>query len=63
MLPAFEMDTTRKDSTPEDKAELITLLDSGVIRPFYYEICWKCQKHTDYEKWRRLVVGRHIFVS
>lgn len=23
------------------------------VRPFYFEMCWKCQKHTDYETWQR----------
>ena len=56
MLPAFEMKSTKASEMPKDKTRLIELLDDGAVRPFYYEICFKCQKPTDYERWRRLVL-------
>lgn len=36
---------------PLSKAELISGIEKRNIRPFYIELCWKCQKYTDYEAW------------
>ena len=36
---------------PQNKAELIVGIEQRLIRPFYIELCWKCQKWTDYEAW------------
>ncbi|CAB3996446.1 Hypothetical predicted protein [Paramuricea clavata] len=54
VLPAFEINSKKTDDMPKDKSQLISLLDNGAVRPFYYDICWKCQRPTDYEKWRSL---------
>ena len=60
VLPAFEMSPTKASEMPKDKTRLIEQLDDGTVRPFYYSICFKCQKPTDYEKWRRLVFGKTV---
>lgn len=51
VVPAFEA----KDDIeiPKDKAALLQLIDTMQVRPFYFELCWKCQKHTDYDAWQR----------
>ncbi|XP_067138083.1 beta-1,4-glucuronyltransferase 1-like [Centruroides vittatus] len=51
VVPAFEV---KEDSEiPQDKTNLLQLLELMEARPFYFELCWKCQKHTDYEAWQR----------
>eukprot|EP00118_Oscarella_pearsei_P023234 m.274967 g.274967 ORF g.274967 m.274967 type:complete len:264 (+) comp40592_c0_seq21:995-1786(+) len=52
VLPAFElMDGV---DVPEDKSQLLHLFGLQKVRPFYAELCWKCQKHTDYDQWLNL---------
>ncbi|KAH9406088.1 Beta-1,4-glucuronyltransferase 1 [Tyrophagus putrescentiae] len=43
--------STTTTTTTENKAELIVGIEQRLIRPFYIELCWKCQKWTDYEAW------------
>jgi N-acetyllactosaminide beta-1,3-N-acetylglucosaminyltransferase len=52
VVPVFELQ--RGVELPQDKASLSQLWDQGQVRPFYYELCWKCQKHTDYMVWKNL---------
>ena len=40
VVPAFE---TKNGETPSTKAELLPLLDSYQARPYYFDLCWKCQ--------------------
>lgn len=48
----FEADKDNPASYyPRNKAELIVGIEQRLIRPFYIELCWKCQKWTDYEAW------------
>ena len=54
VLPAFEINAKQVDKMPKDKSQLIGLLDNGAVRPFYSDVCWKCQRPTNYEKWRSL---------
>ncbi|CAH1792298.1 unnamed protein product [Owenia fusiformis] len=49
VVPAFE--TRNKISIPSNKDELLLQWKKSEIRPFYYELCWKCQKQLDYEAW------------
>ncbi|XP_046382479.1 beta-1,4-glucuronyltransferase 1-like [Ischnura elegans] len=51
VLPAFE--ANEGAPIPGDKAELLALSDTFRLRPFYFELCWKCQVHTDYETWQK----------
>ncbi|XP_028399595.1 beta-1,4-glucuronyltransferase 1-like [Dendronephthya gigantea] len=55
VLPAFEVRSKGADYMPKDKRELVNLLDEGKVRPFYYDICRKCQRPTDYERWQSFV--------
>ncbi|XP_067012074.2 beta-1,4-glucuronyltransferase 1 isoform X2 [Anabrus simplex] len=41
VVPAFEVRETVP--VPRHKAELLQLADQGHLRPFYIELCWKCQ--------------------
>ncbi|XP_064484233.1 beta-1,4-glucuronyltransferase 1-like [Ornithodoros turicata] len=51
VAPAFEVRSGVP--VPRDKVGLLKRLESMEARPFYLELCWKCQKHTDYEAWQR----------
>lgn len=51
VVPAFEV---KEDAAiPRNKASLLQQVEAMEARPFYFELCWKCQKHTDYEAWQR----------
>nr|KAG5694589.1 hypothetical protein BaRGS_015002 [Batillaria attramentaria] len=52
VVPAFEI----KEGTrvPGIKAELVKDWSLWTVRPFYSELCAKCQRPTDYEQWRDL---------
>ncbi len=52
VVPAFELQSGL--SVPEDKKTLLDLWKRREVRPFYYEMCWRCQKPTDFEGWRNL---------
>ncbi|XP_055329693.1 beta-1,4-glucuronyltransferase 1-like [Paramacrobiotus metropolitanus] len=49
VLPAFEL--RRPDTTPAHKPQLLTQMHQLQARPFYFEMCWKCQQPTDYRRW------------
>jgi N-acetyllactosaminide beta-1,3-N-acetylglucosaminyltransferase len=51
VVPAFESKSSRK---VYDKQSLISEWDLQNVRPFYQNVCWKCQKVTDYDRWRGL---------
>lgn len=60
VVPTFEIDLKQSGSLdekdrlklfPSDKHELIEQIQNKTVRPFYMELCWKCQKYTDYEAW------------
>lgn len=46
VVPAFE-----SSIIPKSKVDLIRAVETGKARPFYYQLCWKCHSHTDYETW------------
>ncbi|KAK7066106.1 Beta-1,4-glucuronyltransferase 1 [Halocaridina rubra] len=51
VLPAYEI---KEDSEiPKTKLELLKMRDKGTARPFYQELCLKCQKYTDYPTWEK----------
>ncbi|XP_061816530.2 beta-1,4-glucuronyltransferase 1 [Nerophis lumbriciformis] len=49
VLPAFEIRHARK--IPATKAELVQLYQVGEVRPFYEELCTRCQAPTNYSRW------------
>ncbi|XP_051567851.1 beta-1,4-glucuronyltransferase 1 isoform X1 [Myxocyprinus asiaticus] len=52
VLPAFEIRHTRK--MPASKSELVQLYQVGEVRPFYDELCPRCQAPTNYSQWVNL---------
>lgn len=51
VVASFEVRTGT--DMPHTKDDLIRMWDAGSVRPFYYELCWKCQNPLKYEEWRR----------
>lgn len=51
VIPAFEAQSSHKVL---DKLSLVKEWDLKNVRPFYNNVCRKCQAMTDYDKWRRL---------
>lgn len=60
VVPAFE--AKEEVAVPASKTELLELIDGMKARPFYFELCWKCQKHTDYDAWQREPITPHLKV-
>lgn len=54
VLPAFEIRHVRK--LPATKSELVQLYQVGEVRPFYEELCARCQAPTNYSQW----VNSHV---
>ena len=50
VVPAYEVNV---EKIPIDKANLLRMIQMNEARPFYAELCWKCQKYTDYDLWQR----------
>ena len=55
VVPAFEIQP--HIPLPQHKEQLLLLWKQNKLRPFYYELCWKCQRPTDYDAWRGLAIG------
>ncbi|XP_055487831.1 beta-1,4-glucuronyltransferase 1 [Leucoraja erinacea] len=55
VLPAFEIRRSRR--LPSAKAELQRLYQVGEVRPFYGELCPRCQAPTNYSRWINLGPG------
>jgi len=54
VVPVFEMKLGSE--MPVNRAALLQMWNCGIIRPFYRNICWKCQRYTDYDKWHNLTL-------
>jgi len=54
VVPVFEVQLELE--IPKDRSALLRMWDHGIVRPFYRTMCWKCQRYTDYERWRNLTL-------
>ena len=58
VVPAYEIRKSyfkrNTASFPVDKRELLQLLDAGIVRPFYVEICEHCQGRTKHAEWEKI---------
>ncbi|XP_058016193.1 beta-1,4-glucuronyltransferase 1 [Ahaetulla prasina] len=61
VVPAFEIRHTRR--IPASKAELVQLYQVGEIRPFYEELCPRCQAPTNFSHWLNLPAGGSLRVA
>uniref|UniRef100_A0A8D0E4Y3 Beta-1,4-glucuronyltransferase 1 n=1 Tax=Salvator merianae TaxID=96440 RepID=A0A8D0E4Y3_SALMN len=61
VAPAFEIRHARR--IPGTKAELLQLYQVGEIRPFYEELCPRCQAPTNYSRWLNLPAGSPLHVA
>jgi len=58
VVPAYELSLQDEDvsgsfaNVPRNKEQLLDLKrEFGSVRPFYSQVCWKCQKYTEYDRW------------
>jgi len=51
LLGAHDSPLSSRRGLPENKVQLLQAVAESQARPFYSEVCWKCQKYTDYERW------------
>lgn len=55
VLPAYEVPEQLTDSLiPGTKRQLLDMIERLDARPFYMELCWKCQKVTGYAEWEHM---------
>jgi len=54
VVPVFELHL--RSEMPADRDALLQKWNNGMIQPFYREVCWKCQRYTDYDLWRNLTL-------
>lgn len=47
---------------PTNISILLPLIKKKLVRPFYFELCYKCQKSTDYEQWQTVAYESHLNV-
>lgn len=62
VIPVFEMQSSIL-RPPAAKKDLLADWDKGLIRPFYWEVCQKCQWPTDYKRWRELESDGHLSIG
>lgn len=55
VVPTFELQADTP--VPRTKADLLDLWLKGLVRPFYWDVCQKCQRPTNYDRWRALGKG------
>lgn len=61
VVPIYEMSYGMiENGIPNDKISLIQKLNKNEVRPFYVNVCWKCQKHTDYKSWEKIPMGESV---
>lgn len=56
VVPAYEIKDDVK--IPKTKQELLKMKENGLARPFYQELCLKCQRYTDYAAWEKNKGGK-----
>lgn len=61
IVPVFER--MENISLPISKTQLLSLVQKGVFRPFYFQMNQRCQSATNYPKWMRLSNQETIFVA
>lgn len=63
VVPTYEMShEIIENGVPNDKMSLVERVNRNEIRPFYVNVCWKCQKHTDYESWEKVSMSKSVEV-
>ena len=61
VIPSFEINTDT--AIPKQKDELLEMWRKELLRPFYYELCWKCQRYTGYDRWQNLKRESELRIS
>jgi len=52
VVPVFEVHVS--ELIPKNRQELLHLWNRKAVQPFYHDVCWKCQRYTDYSSWYNL---------
>lgn len=61
VVPSFE---SKDDAAiPIDRTQLLRNWRLKKIRPFYFDVCRKCQRPTDYDQWQYLPDPSHLNVA
>jgi len=55
VVPVFEIQL--KSEMPVNRHALLQMWNHGIIQPFYRNVCWKCQRYTDYDMWHNLTLN------
>lgn len=56
VIPTFEI--REHMDIPRNKETLLQMWADGETRPFYFEMCNKCQSPTQYERWKRIASSK-----
>lgn len=63
VVPVYEVHRdTRSQDIASDKNSLLDLISTGKARPFYIELCKKCQRPTEYESWEKEVMREKLSI-
>lgn len=62
VVPAYEIDEAVA-AAPDNKSQLLNLIRLSKVKPFYQDVCWKCQKWTEYDRWEQLVPSSELGVA
>ncbi|KAF6211820.1 hypothetical protein GE061_012335 [Apolygus lucorum] len=58
VVPAFE--SKENVVPPLNKGQLLSLVETGEVRPFYSQLCSKCQAPTNYDAWLNEPAGAEM---
>ena len=61
VTPAWEV--LEEVEAPEDKQDLLNLLEAERIRPFHNETCWHCHKTTRYNDWIEVAIESQLSIA
>lgn len=61
VVPSFE--SKPENEIPQDKEQLLRLWRLEKLRPFYFDVCWKCQRPLLYDKWQFLSKSVNLDVA
>ncbi|XP_070180229.1 beta-1,4-glucuronyltransferase 1-like [Littorina saxatilis] len=61
VVPSFEV--KQGVALPSNKGELLRTWETWSARPFYSELCAKCQRPTDFERWKGLSKGKELRIG
>lgn len=61
VVPSFESKV--ESGIPTDREHLLRLWRLEKLRPFYFDVCWKCQRPLQYDKWKFLPKPENLEIA